>query len=231
MGLAADWGRQTARAAGVSLIAPVALLGAAAVIALGGGVLGGLGSLTQIASGPSLPEADVGDLPRSTALGRAQVVSLDLGPAGARHGGGPRRPRHGRFSTFGRCGRRRRPGWRQRRPQPGRTAARLLRWRTAGRRGPRAGRACSDRTRGADARHARTGQPGGRRGRHHAGSRRVATGSGRAHRGKHARLRSRSPAVVLAPQSSRQTSTETSSTGRAIGGSGLAALTRTLSAP
>ena len=83
MGLAGDWGRQTARAAGVSLIAPVALLGAAAVIALGGGVLGGLGSLTQIASGPSLPEADVGALPRSTALGRAQVVSLDLGPAGA----------------------------------------------------------------------------------------------------------------------------------------------------
>jgi hypothetical protein len=53
--LAQSWYRQTARAAGASLIAPLAILLAAAVVAVGGGGLGGISSLTQIASGPDAP--------------------------------------------------------------------------------------------------------------------------------------------------------------------------------
>lgn len=77
-----------ARAAGVSLIAPLALLGGAALVAVGGGGFGGLGSLAQIASGPSVPSTDlVSAGPRSRSLGPPQVVALRLdGPRTGRPG-------------------------------------------------------------------------------------------------------------------------------------------------
>jgi hypothetical protein len=57
--LAQSWFRQVARAAGASLIAPLAIVLAAAVVAVGGGGLGGISSLTQIASGPDAPATGV----------------------------------------------------------------------------------------------------------------------------------------------------------------------------
>ena len=65
MGLVGTWTRQIARAAGASLIAPLVLLLAAGVVASGGG-LGGLDSLGQIASGPSLPNTGLPKASRST---------------------------------------------------------------------------------------------------------------------------------------------------------------------
>ncbi len=81
MGLVRDWRRQMARATGVSLIAPLALLVAALVVGAGGG-LGGVGSLTQIAVGPSLPETDLAVAPQADSLGSANVVALRLPPRG-----------------------------------------------------------------------------------------------------------------------------------------------------
>lgn len=72
MGLVRTWSRQVARAAGASLIAPLALLLAAGVVASGGG-LGGLGSLGQITSGPSLPETGL-TTPSSASIERAEIV-------------------------------------------------------------------------------------------------------------------------------------------------------------
>jgi hypothetical protein len=70
VGLVRDWRRQVARVAGVSLIGPLALLLAGALVASGGG-LGGLGSLGQIATGPPIPD---------TGLAVAPDVSVE-GPA------------------------------------------------------------------------------------------------------------------------------------------------------
>jgi len=84
MGLVRDWRRQMVRAIGASLIAPVALLIAALVVVAGGGGLGGVGSLTQIAVGPSLPEIDVATVAQEGSLARADVVALRLsGPGGS----------------------------------------------------------------------------------------------------------------------------------------------------
>jgi hypothetical protein len=70
------WSRQVARAAGASLIAPLVLLLAAGVVASGGG-LGGLDSLGQIASGPSLPDTGLASQTRSSLAG-AEIVGADV---------------------------------------------------------------------------------------------------------------------------------------------------------
>lgn len=70
------WSRQVVRAAGASLIAPIVLLLAAGVMASGGG-LGGLDSLGQIASGPSLPDTGLATAPR------ASIESADVVGTGA----------------------------------------------------------------------------------------------------------------------------------------------------
>ena len=72
------WSRQVARAAGASLIAPLALLLAAGVVASGGG-LGGLGSLGQIASGPSLPDTGLSGA-SSSSIQNAEIVGVDVVP-------------------------------------------------------------------------------------------------------------------------------------------------------
>lgn len=53
-----DWRRQAARAVGATALAPAVLLIAAVLLAAGGG-LGGLGSLGQVAAGPSVPPAEL----------------------------------------------------------------------------------------------------------------------------------------------------------------------------
>lgn len=58
MELVRDWRRQAARAAGATALAPAVLLIAAVLLAAGGG-LGGLGSVGQIATGPSVPPAEL----------------------------------------------------------------------------------------------------------------------------------------------------------------------------
>jgi hypothetical protein len=75
--LVEEWRRQAARAVGVSLIAPVALLVAAFVVAAGGGGLGGLGSLGQISSGPTLPDTGL-----ASSAGRASLEDARLATAG-----------------------------------------------------------------------------------------------------------------------------------------------------
>ena len=79
------WWRQVARAAGASLIAPLVLLLAAGVVASGGG-LGGLDSLGQIASGPSLPETGL-ETESSSSIEGAEIVGAE--PAGAAAGSTP----------------------------------------------------------------------------------------------------------------------------------------------
>ena len=69
------WSRQVARAAGASLIAPLVLLLAAGVVASGGG-LGGLDSLGQIASGPSLPDTGLATA-SSSSLEGAEIVGAE----------------------------------------------------------------------------------------------------------------------------------------------------------
>jgi len=76
MELVRTWRRQVARAAGASLIAPLALLLAAGAVASGGG-LGGLGSLGQVASGPSLPDTGLAG-GRSRSLEGAEIVGADV---------------------------------------------------------------------------------------------------------------------------------------------------------
>ena len=74
------WSRQVARAAGASLIAPLVLLVAAGIVASGGG-LGGLESLGQIASGPSLPDTGLPNA-SSSSIERAEIVGADVpGPS------------------------------------------------------------------------------------------------------------------------------------------------------
>ena len=73
---------------GVSLIAPVALLVAAVVVAAGGGGLGGLGSLGQISSGPTLPDSGPVASPRAS-LEEAELATAGLTPATVAAPGGP----------------------------------------------------------------------------------------------------------------------------------------------
>lgn len=73
---------------GVSLIAPVALLLAAVVVAAGGGGLGGLGSLGQISSGPTLPDTGLESTPRAS-LAEIQLPTAGLTGAAAGGTGGP----------------------------------------------------------------------------------------------------------------------------------------------
>lgn len=80
MELVRDWGRQTARATGAALIAPVLLL-AATIVAAGGG-LGGLGSLGEITGGPSVPETGLAQAPQAS-LADAEIVAADLSGAAA----------------------------------------------------------------------------------------------------------------------------------------------------
>ena len=70
------WTRQVARAAGASLIAPLVLLLAAGAVASGGG-LGGIGSLSQIASGPSLPDTGLVTASDSS-FESAEIVGAEL---------------------------------------------------------------------------------------------------------------------------------------------------------
>lgn len=76
MDLVSHWRRQAARATGITLIAPVALLLAAAIVASGGG-LGGLGSLGQIAGGPELPSTGLSPGPAGS-VADAEIVSAGL---------------------------------------------------------------------------------------------------------------------------------------------------------
>jgi hypothetical protein len=72
---AQTWLRRALEAAGASLLAPVAILLAAGVLAVGGG-LGGLSELGQIASGPSLPGPDLAA--GGSAIEDADIVGADL---------------------------------------------------------------------------------------------------------------------------------------------------------
>jgi len=78
--LIGTWRRQAARAAGASLIAPLALLLAAAVVASGGG-LGGIGSLSQVASGPALPDIGLESAP-AVALEDGEIVEPEVAEPG-----------------------------------------------------------------------------------------------------------------------------------------------------
>ena len=87
MGLVRTWSRQVARAAGASIIAPLALLLAAGVGARGAG-RGGLASLGRIASGPSLP--DTGRAPASRSSTQdAAIVGADVPVRGEAKGPAP----------------------------------------------------------------------------------------------------------------------------------------------
>ena len=88
-----EWTRQAARATGVSLLAPVALLLAAAAVASGGG-LGGLGALGQLAEGPELPDLGT-PVAASETLSDADIVGADTSEppaASATPGSGPGGP-------------------------------------------------------------------------------------------------------------------------------------------
>ena len=76
VGLVRTWTGQVARAAGATLIAPLVLLLAAGVVA-SGGALGSVGSLGEIASGPSLPDIGLASTPGS-ALEGAEIVGADV---------------------------------------------------------------------------------------------------------------------------------------------------------
>jgi hypothetical protein len=70
-----EWTRQAARATGVSLLAPVVLLLAAAAVA-SGGALGGFGALGQLAGGPDLPDLGT-PVAASETLADAEIVGAD----------------------------------------------------------------------------------------------------------------------------------------------------------
>ncbi len=70
------WTGQVARAAGATLIAPLVLLIVAGVVA-SGGALGSVGSLGEIASGPSLPDVGLASTPGS-ALEGAEIIGADV---------------------------------------------------------------------------------------------------------------------------------------------------------
>jgi hypothetical protein len=78
VGLVRTWTGQVARAAGATLIAPFVLLLASGVVA-SGGALGSVGSLREIASGPSLPDIGLASTPGS-ALEGAEVVGAGVLP-------------------------------------------------------------------------------------------------------------------------------------------------------
>jgi hypothetical protein len=78
VGLVRTWTGQLARAAGATLIAPIVLLLALSVVASGGG-LGSVGSLREIASGPSLPDIGLASTP-GAALENAEIVGAELPP-------------------------------------------------------------------------------------------------------------------------------------------------------
>lgn len=75
VGLVRTWTRQVARAAGASLIAPLVLMLAAAVVASAGG-LGGIGSLGQVTSGPPLPDTGLDTASRSSLEG-VEIVGAE----------------------------------------------------------------------------------------------------------------------------------------------------------
>ena len=70
-----EWRRQAARATGISLLAPLVLLVAAALVASSGG----LGALGQAADGPQLPDLGVPetDSARAGTLADADIVGVD----------------------------------------------------------------------------------------------------------------------------------------------------------
>ena len=82
VGLVSEWRRKTMGAVSASLLLPALLLLAAAAVASGGN-LGGLGSLGQVASGPSLPETGA-PAREETSLADAGVVGADVPAAEAR---------------------------------------------------------------------------------------------------------------------------------------------------
>lgn len=91
VGLVRTWTIQLARAAGASLIAPLVLLLASGAVASGGG-LGSVGSLREIASGPTTPDIGLA-APSGSALADAEIVGADL-PAPADVAKPPAPPRN-----------------------------------------------------------------------------------------------------------------------------------------
>jgi len=74
----------------MALVAPLAILLAGALVAMGGGV-GGVGSLGQLSSGPDLPRTGVPDLPHpSAALADPEALAVGGGSATASRRGGAR---------------------------------------------------------------------------------------------------------------------------------------------
>ena len=82
MTLARAWTRQLFGAWGVALLAPVTMIAALVVLALGGG-FGGLGALAQLVSGPAVPVAStVGStVPGGSAKHRSAPLVLPVVPA------------------------------------------------------------------------------------------------------------------------------------------------------
>jgi hypothetical protein len=77
------WVRTIVGASGLAALGPAALVGALAVVGLGGGV-GGLSSLGQLFAGPNVPAASVAGGPRATAnVLRAAPAILAPGATGA----------------------------------------------------------------------------------------------------------------------------------------------------
>lgn len=58
MDLERSWRRKIFQAAGAGIVAPVAIVGAAVAVGIGGGGLRGLGSLGQTLTGPDVPTAE-----------------------------------------------------------------------------------------------------------------------------------------------------------------------------
>ncbi len=93
--LVAEWKRRTIGAAGASLVLPFALLGVAALIAVGGSGVGGLGALAQLASGPAPAEPpDAATVATSDAQSQATALLLpdtaaQAAASGASDGGAP----------------------------------------------------------------------------------------------------------------------------------------------
>ena len=75
MSFADTWIRQALGAAGASVLVPVVLLVVAGVVAAGSG-LGGLASLGQVGSGPTLPDPAPA---AASGLGDADIVGAELG--------------------------------------------------------------------------------------------------------------------------------------------------------
>jgi hypothetical protein len=90
MGFAEAWRRRVLAAAGAGAAGPVLVVGAALLVGVGGGGLGGVGALSQVLEGPRVPLAvtdpDAGRRPGERDTERL-LASVRPGPARAGHGG------------------------------------------------------------------------------------------------------------------------------------------------